>query len=305
MSTINTVAVASSERPASAALARHAFFVVLLIGTMAWFWKPLAIVIGRSLQYGHEQYSHIVAVPFMALFLLWVDRRTIFEMVERSRHGALVMAAALLASWIPPMLDVHRETAWSLSILIMVATCAGAFMLCYGMAAFRKAAFPLLLLVLMAPLPPPLLHSVIRFLLVTSAEATAVLFELLGVPLYREGFLFSLPGLNIEIAEECSGIRSSLALFILSLVSGYLFLRSAWARTALVVLVIPLAIVKNAVRIVVLSLLAIHVDPSFIGAGSVHRNSGIPLFIVSFAIMGGMIWLLQKSEARAGVRDRR
>jgi exosortase len=122
------------------------------------------------------------------------------------------------------------------------------------------------------------------------------------VPLYRDGFLFSLPGLNIRIAEECSGIRSTMALFILSLVSGYLFLRSAWARSSLVLLAIPLAIVKNAVRIVVLSLLAIHVDPSFIGAGSVHRNSGIPLFAVSFAIMGLMIWLLQKSEARLGGR---
>ena len=75
MSTVDTVAVPSSEQAASAELARHAFFLVLLSGTVAWFWKPLATVIGLSLHYGNEQYSHIVAVPFMALFLLWVDRR--------------------------------------------------------------------------------------------------------------------------------------------------------------------------------------------------------------------------------------
>jgi exosortase len=236
------------------------------------------------------------------VFLLWVDRRAIFAVVERSWYGVPLMAVGVGASWMPATLGVSRETAWALAILLMITVAAGAFVLCYGTTAFRKAAFPLLLLILMAPMPPAVLQSVIRFLQVTSAEATAAIFHLLGVPLYRDGFLFSLPGLNIRIAEECSGIRSSMALFILSLVSGYLFLRSAWARSTLVLLAIPLAIVKNAVRIVVLSLLAIHVDPSFIGAGSVHRNSGIPLFAVSFAIMGLMIWLLQKSEARLGGR---
>jgi exosortase len=302
MSRTQTVAIPAAQSR-FVDLPRHALFLGLLVACIAWFWKPLSTVVSLSLRYGdYEHYSHIIAMPFLTVFLLWVDRRTIFATVGRSGYGAAILASGIVASWIPSALDIARETAWALSIVMMVATFAGAFLLCYGTGAFRKAAFPLLLLILMSPMPPSVLQSVIRFLQVTSAEATAVIFQLLGVPLYRDGFLFSLPGLNIRIAEECSGIRSSMALFILSLVSGYLFLRSAWARSALVVLAIPLAIVKNAVRIVVLSLLAIHVDPSFIGAGSVHRNSGIPLFAVSFAIMGLMIWLLQKSESRLGGR---
>jgi exosortase len=194
------------------------------------------------------------------------------------------------------MLGIQGETAWSMAILALVATCLGAFISAYGARATRRALFPLLLLALMAPFPPAVLHAIIKFLQHASAEATAVIFEVIGVPVYRQDLLFSLPGLNIRIAEECSGIRSSLALFVMSLLAGHMFLRRAWSRVALVFLVIPLAVVKNGVRIVVLSLLAMHVDPAFITGSVTHRYSGIPLFVASFVIMGGMIWLLQKSE---------
>ena len=57
------------------------------------------------------------------------------------------------------------------------------------------------------------------------------------------------------------------------------------------------------VRIVVPSLLAIHVDPSFITGSVTHRYSGIVLFAVSFAILGGIIWTLQWSERTLGHRS--
>ena len=68
---------------------------------------------------------------------------------------------------------------------------------------------------------------------------------------------------------------------------------------------VPLAIVKNAVRIVVLSLLGIYVDPGFVGAGVLHRYSGLPVFALAFAILGAIIWLLQRSEARSWRRATR
>lgn len=304
MRAAETVVVPSTERRAPVETSRHAAFVVLVMGAIAWFWGPLTTVVNLSLHYGdYEHYSHIVAIPFMSLFLVYIDRAKIFANVETaSRLGALILAAGIAISWLPRILTLHQASAWSLAMLAVIATCLGTFILCYGTAAFRKALFPLLLLLLMVPLPPSMLDAVVSFLQYWSAEATAVIFDLIGVPLYRQDFVFSLPGLTIKIAEECSGIRSSLALVITSLMAGHLFLRRAWSKTALTLLVIPLAIVKNAVRIVVLSMLAIHVDPSFITGSVTHRYSGIPLFAVSFAILGGIVWILQKSEARLGHR---
>ena len=75
---------------------------------------------------------------------------------------------------------------------------------------------------------------------------------------------FALPALAIEVAEECSGIRSSLALLITGLLAGHMLLRTPWTRTALMAAIVPIAIMKNAVRIVVLTLRSTYVDRGFI-----------------------------------------
>jgi exosortase len=123
------------------------------------------------------------------------------------------------------------------------------------------------------------------------------MFGLIGMPFFRQGFDFALPGLTIQVAEECSGIRSSLALLISGLVMAHLFLRTAWGRTAFVLVIVPLAILKNAVRIVLLTWLAVHIDRSFITGSIAHQSGGIPIFFASLTMLGGFAWLVRRTEA--------
>ena len=277
---------------------RDAWFLLLVVTTVAWFWRPLATVASFSLQYGrYEHYSHIVLIPFISLYLLYVNRRAIFAEVECApRLGTLLITAGIATSWIISALARDEQVSLSLAMLSMVTICVGSFLLCYGIQAFRKASFGLLLFLFMVPLPPFLLDAIIGFLQQASAETTWLLFGLVGVPVFREGFVFELPGLTIEVAEACSGIRSSLALLISSLIAGHLFLRSTSTKLILVLAVVPLTIFKNAVRIVVLSLLGSYVDPSFVTDSVFHRNGGIPFFFVSLAVLGAIVWLLGRSE---------
>ncbi len=277
---------------------RDAWFLLLVVTTVAWFWRPLTTVVAMSLQYGrYEHYSHIVLIPFISLYLLYDNRRAIFAEVEWTPSlGVFLITAGIATSWTISALARDEQVSLSLAMLSMVTVCVGSFLLCYGIHAFRKASFGLLLLLFMVPLPPFLLDAIIGFLQQASAETTWLLFGLLGVPVFREGFVFELPGLTIEISEACSGIRSSLALLISSLIAGHLFLRSTWTKLILVLAVVPLTIVKNAVRIVVLSLLGSYVDPSFVTDSVFHRNGGIPFFFVSLAVLGAIVWLLGRSE---------
>jgi exosortase len=142
------------------------------------------------------------------------------------------------------------------------------------------------------------LEAIVGFLQRSSAEATAVLFSVLGIPVFRQEFVFSLSNFTIHVAEECSGIRSALALLITSIVAGHFFLRSNGAKLGLVAVVVPLAIVKNAFRIVGLALLANYVDPTFITNSALHRSGGIPLFLVSLILLLSLTWLLRKLEKR-------
>jgi len=104
-----------------------------------------------------------------------------------------------------------------------------------------------------------------------------------------------LPGIVIQVAQECSGIRSSWVLFITSVVASHLFLKSTWRRVALVAFVIPLGIVRNAFRILVIGLLCVHVGPHMADS-AIHRQGGPFFFVLSLGPLYFFLWRLRHGE---------
>jgi exosortase len=161
----------------------------------------------------------------------------------------------------------------------------------------------------MVPIPVKALETVIYLLTWGSAEAAYGFFKLTGVSVLREGFSFHLPTLTIEVAEQCSGINSSIALFVSSIVAAQLFLRTGWKKVLLVLCIFPITIIKNGMRIVTLTLLGAYVDPRILSS-DLHRKGGIPFFIVALAMLAPILWYLRKTEKKKigtedkGLRDR-
>jgi exosortase len=145
------------------------------------------------------------------------------------------------------------------------------------------------------PIPTSFLNELVVLLRQGSADMVSVLFALTGTPVYRNDFVFSLPGLAIEVAEACSGIRSTIAMFIVSVLAANLLLKSAWKRTAFLFLVIPVSLFKNAVRIVTLTLLALHYDRRFLD-GSLHHDGGIVFMLGGLCLMYPILAILVRSE---------
>jgi len=105
--------------------------------------------------------------------------------------------------------------------------------------------------------------------------------------------------MSIEVAKQCSGIRSSLALIITSLIAGEIFLKTRWKRLVLVLFVIPITLFKNGLRITALSLLGTYVDQRILGS-ELHRSGGIPFFALSLLFMAPILIWLMKSEKKKG-----
>jgi exosortase len=206
----------------------------------------------------------------------------------------LVGMLAYLSYW---RFDPVRSARYSLEFAIVSFCCflfAG-FVLMYGMESFRAGLFPLLFLLLSAPLPEFLLDGVIRWLQLGSAEVTTWIFYITRTPVLREGLLFTVPGVTIEIAKECSGIRSTIGLLITCLLAGYLLLRTVPARLALLLAALPVLAVKNGIRIASLTLLSIHVDPGFL-FGRLHKDGGFVFFAIGLLILLPVLSWLHKVE---------
>ena len=85
---------------------------------------------------------------------------------------------------------------------------AGGFLF-LGSRWMAAAAFPLAFLIFMVPLPDAAVDWLERASALASAEAAALYFAIAGTTLVRHGTVFELPGIVLEVAQECSGIRSS------------------------------------------------------------------------------------------------
>jgi exosortase len=113
----------------------------------------------------------------------------------------------------------------------------------------------------------------------------------------EDGTQLTIPGLTIEVARECSSIRSSLMLVVTSMVLAQMLLRSAWQKTLVIAFAIPLSVAKNGLRIFVLAMLATRVDRSYL-TGRLHHQGGIIYFLIALAVIFLLIWVARRGEER-------
>jgi len=284
--------------------AHHLWFGLFLTLSLVLFGSAVGAVIKLSLR--DDRYSHLLFIPIISTFLIYLKRRRVFSDPRYCLSTSIPLLAAGVGLFFLAQTRVstlNSNDRLSIVILAMLLVVIAGFVLCYGAQASRTALFPLLFLLLMIPIPTVALDNIVLGLRKGSAVMTYTLYKLLGVPVLRQHFKFLLPGVEIEIAEECSGIRSSLALFITSLLAGYLFLQSSWRRAFFSIWTIPVVIVKNAVRIVTISCLGVYVDPGFLG-GKLHRYGGLPFALVSLGVLVPLLLALQKGEHRRSESNR-
>jgi exosortase len=272
---------------------RWLLFCFWLAGSVAISWRSLNSLLNYSL--GNDDASHILLIPFISAWLLFLERRQIFSQLSSDIALSLPLALLGLLSimWSSPA----RLGSHSLAALGLVLLWIAGFALAFGWEAAKTARFPLLFLFLFIPLPEALLSKVIYFLQRGSTEITAVFFSLTPVPVLRDGFVFHLPRFSIEVARECSGIRSSIALLVLAILAGHFLLRSFWKQTVFVLAGIVVMIIKNGIRIVTLTLLANYVDPGFL-YGNLHREGGVVFFMIGLLLLVPVMWLLQRGESK-------
>ena len=277
-------------------------FAPLAVIAVAIWWNPLASLFALAAR--NEQYTHILLIlPISAalIFLQW--EAPAGPSVLSAAVGSALLLVAVMARVAMVWIELSSvDVQLSLNILALVAWWIGAFLSCFGARAFRRALFPLCFLLWMVPLPQFVLDPLVSLLQQGSAASAHLFFAVFGIPVEQRGTLVHIPGLTLEVAPECSSIRSSMMLLVTSMVCAQLLLRSFWRKVAVFAVAIPLCVVKNGLRIFALGVLATKVDPSFL-TGRFHRQGGVIFFLIALLGIFARLWILrrgEKQDARIG-----
>ena len=276
---------------------RNIVFLLFAAVTLIMAYTPIKALYSSNKS---EYYSHIALIPLVSIYLVYIKREEIFAKVNYLfvvGIPVLLLGIALFLGgilWGAPLDKNNYASLIAFSIFIFIN---GAFILLYGMQAYRTALFPLLFLIFTVPIPTALMDNIIYFLQAGSTEFVNLLFLASGVPFVRDGFVFHLPNVSVEVAKQCSGIRSGMAIFIVAILAGYMFLKSYWKIIFLVVCAVLIAMLKNGIRILTLSLLGNYVDPRILES-SLHREGGTPFFIVALLLLAPILFFLRRSEKK-------
>lgn len=293
----------ASRRPISIAGACSLFGVLCALSIGLW-WKPLQATI--LLAFKGDAYTQILlSIPVSIILIANEIGKAGFTPRPNPRAGI----ALLLGSLTVALAGVNgtrlgftgNDVRLTFEVVALVVWWLGGFLLCFGTNTFRRCLFPLLFLLWLVPLPQPVVNGVVNILQRGTATVVRGMLVLFGIPVTQRGEILSLPGLTIEVAQECSSIRSSLLLLVCAMVTAYALLRSLWAKTVVIVAAVPLAIFKNGLRVFTLSVLSIYVDPAVMN-GRLHRQGGVLFFAIALLLLLLLIWVLRKMEARR-VRD--
>jgi exosortase len=276
-------------------LADHKKFLTwTLLACVAW--SPALYTLIRA-AFADDNYSYTLLVLGVSIVLLCLES---WHVPSRQAWPIPALCGAAIALAVALWLDLRTHFSagdWrlSISIFLWITFIVAAFLQTYGSKAFSRLSFPVLFSLLSVPLPTPVMDRLILALQWGSADSAQLLFRLFHVPVVRDGLIFSFSKIEIEVAQECSSIRSSTILVVTTLVIAQLFLKSKWTKWISFLISLPVAVLKNGARIFTLSVLAEYVSTSWLDSW-LHHHGGFVFLALALALMFGLIMLLWRVE---------
>jgi len=233
-------------------------------------------------------YGHGFFIPLFSGYILWRERqRWMKSQVEPSNFGLVVMVGAVAL-----LLFGSLGAELFLSRFSLVVLFTGMILFLAGWGVLRVVSFPLGYLIFMIPIPVIIYHQITFPLQLLASRLATFWLELVQVPVLRDGNVLVLSNYSLEVVEACSGIRSLMTLISLAVAYGYLVERRRWVRYLLVVLMVPIAIVSNAIRIMGAGVMAHRFGPAA-AEGFLHAFSGWVIFVAALILMFGCHWILR------------
>ncbi len=264
-------------------------WLLVLILLTAAYWPVVGYLVKNW--WIDPNYSHGFLVPLVTAWLLWSRRQRLAAAASGpSPWGLVVVALGLL------LLILGR---WGHELFVqrisLVPVLWGLVWTYWGWPVARGALFPFAYLFFMIPLPYLIYDSLAFPLRLVAASLAGKLLRLWGLPVLVEGNVINLPRNVLDVVDACSGIRSLVSLLAAAVIMVYLWLRRFWSRALVVLLVPPVAVFTNSLRVVIAGILAERYGPAML-EGATHDLVGWMVFLAAFALVLCLTLLLARLE---------
>jgi len=244
-----------------------------------WLYSStLAHLVGQW--YHDPDFSHGFVVPMFSAYVVWLKRRQLARLPVQPSWSGLALLVLGLGVFAVGQLGAELFLARSSMLLVL----AGLIVLFMGWTYFGALLFPAAFLILMVPIPAIIFNQITFPLQLLDSHLAAVVLPWFGVPVFRAGNVINLPGIQLNVAEACSGIRSLMSLSTVAIIYGYLMDRRTVVRMALFVASVPIAVAANSLRIIGTGILVQYFSPRA-ADGYFHSWWGVFIFVIALIML--------------------
>jgi exosortase len=239
-----------------------------------------------------DDYSHGFLIVPLSFYILWQKRDEIRKVKIRPTWLVFPLVLLSLVSYI----FADYAEIKTLSPLAMILFLGSSLFFLFGKQFFKVCSFPLFLLLFMVPVPAQIYAELTIPLQLFVTKTTAFILSFIGIPHLREGNVLHLPEHTMQVVQACSGLRSIMSLLTLGVVIGYFSLASNLLRTILFVFAIPIAILVNVVRLLLIVIILYYYNFD-LASGMPHTVLGILVFclaILFFILLRRCLTLCEK-----------
>lgn len=274
----------------------HILLVSILIFISAVLFYPLFHELYIFYSNDTEDSSYVFIIPVFTAYFIWVQRDKLknfkLERYEVSfpKSGIILMAYGLLLF----IIGRYTYILFIQAVAFVVFISSSLFFL-YGKDLLKLTFVPILFLLFMMPIPTPAYYSIAEPLKFFIARASTFFLSLLNIPVFLEGNTIHLPSISLLVHETCSGLRTIIALLIISSAFTYLFLKSYIYKFVFIALSVPLGILVNVLRVFIVGVLSVLYDSNV--AMKFHEHAwGVvtPVGIAATFLIGNIFRCLER-----------
>lgn len=239
--------------------------------------------------------------PIVLATGVWLFARRWRELLTIRQPGNWPVTLALL---IPALLAYAFGRAFgflAIEALALMGVLVAVFYSYFGAEAARRMWFPILYLLFVVPIPGWVITTLTAPMKeYVSSSATWILSHA-GYPIVREGVTLYVAQYQLLVEDACAGLNSLISLTAISLFYIYILHNASWRYALFLMLwIIPVALLANLVRVIILVLITYHFGNAA-AQGFLHSTAGLVMFataLLGIFLVDGLMTPVRKLLTR-------